>query len=227
MARGILGSILFLALLQSSGCASYPRAYSAESIEAWVVDADTGEALPGVVVVADWVLEAGSSLRRVGSLMTLETLTDENGRFAFPAWGPERVPYERRGVPPTARLTVADPRLIFFKSGYRAGGRENWLSMDALKGKGGSLRHSDWNGQKITLKRFEGDLTEYREHLESFGRITVESMFMDTIEACVENAIPRLIAALKREETQFGSAPTGRFRWSFETFMEPENCAGK
>ena len=48
--------LLMLLLLPLQSCAFY---YSAAPIEAWVVDAETGKPLEGVIVSANWQLKAG------------------------------------------------------------------------------------------------------------------------------------------------------------------------
>src|SRR3989442_12447607 len=88
-----------------------PPMYSAEGIEAWVVDEDSGQPLEGGVVVANWELMGGLHPDTVGQLMVMETVTDANGRFSFPAWGPKL-------RPPGGYLDSHDPALTLFKSGY-------------------------------------------------------------------------------------------------------------
>ena len=74
----------------------------------------------------------------LGYVELMETTTNENGEFSFPGWGPRLVvrPGEMRDETPT---------LLFFRSGYRLTGRENY---------NGTRRadvhtRSDWNESVI------------------------------------------------------------------------------
>ncbi|MBK8568958.1 MAG: hypothetical protein IPN81_02740 [Nitrosomonadales bacterium] len=71
--------------------------YSAEAIDAQIVDAKTNQPLEGVIVVAHWEVERvvptlfRSCLLEMTradafQLQIVETVTDANGRFHFPAW---------------------------------------------------------------------------------------------------------------------------------------------
>jgi hypothetical protein len=84
---------LLTATLPLAACAAGPPSrYSAESLEAWVVDDETSQPLEGVNVVAHWALFGGMHTDVVGQLMVMETVTDAQGRFFFPAWGPKKRP---------------------------------------------------------------------------------------------------------------------------------------
>ena len=83
----VLGTLMAL-----PACAG-PLTYSAEAIEAKVIDADTKKPLDGVVVTANWQLEEGTLGGNVqaGQLMVMEAVTGKDGKFAFPGWGPKTV----------------------------------------------------------------------------------------------------------------------------------------
>src|SRR5439155_24046729 len=87
----LLLSIAVATTLALPACAILvPTEYSAEPIDARVVDGTTGQPLSGVVVVAHWVLVSGNAgvSFTVGNLQVLEMLSDQDGRFRFSAWGP-------------------------------------------------------------------------------------------------------------------------------------------
>jgi hypothetical protein len=110
----VIVSQLVAATLFSHGCATAseefpPPAYSAKEIRATVVDGATGQPLEGVVVVARWVLR-----RMYGDgpkLHVAETVTDRQGKFLIPAWGP-------KPRPALMALTWKSPQLLLFKHGY-------------------------------------------------------------------------------------------------------------
>jgi hypothetical protein len=143
--------VLGLALLLASS-PSFAFIYRAEAIEGWVIDTDTGRPLEGVIVVAHWQLrggfEGGTPIRQ---LQILETVTDKNGHYLFPAWGPK---FALMG-----QLRSESPEILMFKPGYKFQLLNNpWYSdRDTTK--------SDWNGKTVKLERFTGTLGQYAQHL--------------------------------------------------------------
>lgn len=63
--------------------------YSADPIEAKVIDAETKQPLEGVTVVAHWELVYGTpgGSSPAGQLTAMEAVTDHDGKFHFPGWG--------------------------------------------------------------------------------------------------------------------------------------------
>ena len=84
MPRKLLG--LFAICVFVTGC--NPSEYTIEPIEAWAVDAETGEPIEGANVVATWALYTdhwhGSTFYEM--LEVKEAVTDKNGRFSFPGF---------------------------------------------------------------------------------------------------------------------------------------------
>ena len=135
--------LLLLATMLPS-CVFAPPFYWAEAIHARVIDAETGQPIEGVVVVAVWKLYGGGFGHggHHGALFVEETVTDANGEFAFGKWGPRR-------RPAYAALDTA-PWLLLFKSGYQ----HRFLSNEADSN--AALRRSDWTGGIVRLQRFVG-----------------------------------------------------------------------
>ena len=143
--------------------AGLPSHYSAEAIEGWVVDTETGEPLEEVIVVALWALYEtwdNGSVAFAEHIEVMETVTDEEGRYYFPAWGSLERPtktYLRRGV-----------RLYLFKEDYRYKGLKNeFRGRDDDRYK--TIHRSEWNGKTVTLEKFEGSLKEYAKHISRLG----------------------------------------------------------
>lgn len=190
---GSLGTVI-AAVMLVGGCATVGvPSYSAEPIEAWVVDEQTGESLEGVVVVANWLLMRGTlgGRTQLGPLMVLEAVSDARGRFFLPAWGP--VPNRTPGF-----LDHEDPELWFFKPGYQLVGVANHYASDHRTKP--STRKSDWNGKVIRLKRFAGEREKYAEHIASRGWSL--SSTLKWYEECTITRTPKLAAALDRENTR-------------------------
>jgi len=179
---------LLLLVLPLQGCAT---AYSAKEIEAWVIDAETKQPLEGVNVVAHWVLSFGMEGGQQTDLMLMESVTDKDGRFYFPAWGPVSIP---ASLPWEARMKNQDPAIIIFKPGYQWVGLSNEIT-GPYPDAGPAMRTSRWNGKIIAMKKFEGSLDRYGSMVD--GVLTGVSYGQ-----CRWKNIPRILVALDKESGQ-------------------------
>lgn len=158
-------AILSLLLLLASPCAageplSFPPAYySAQPIRGTVVDATTRQPLEGVIIVAQWILYetsvGGQNPRK--RLEVLETVTAPDGTYTFPGWGPKANLWsiDLAKAYMCCFLTDRDPKLSYFKPGYRP------LMLDNRVERNTSVRTSDWDGKTIELEPFRGSLNEW------------------------------------------------------------------
>jgi hypothetical protein len=142
--------------------------------------------------VAAWELEDPVAARGQGGLELMEDVTDANGEFHFPSWGPKPVP---QTAYPGTRLTNQDPRIVLFKSGYLPNAVYNDSHSTLLRNpedSGPELRDSQWDGKTIPLKKFEGGARAYASSVRgalsgvSFGH-------------CRWKKIPKMIIALNKE----------------------------
>ena len=179
--------------------------YSAEAIDAQIVDAKTNQPLEGVIVVAHWevsrvvpsfvpIMPFGNDPRGPFQLQIMETVTDANGRFHFPAWGP-------LSVPPLAALGDRDPGLIFFKEGYVPWGASGYHP-STFDYSASSTRSSQVNGTTIKLKKFEGDLQAYAAQ---FTNLSVNLGFATytRIGNCDWKRIPRMLGTVIKLKRSF------------------------
>lgn len=165
-------------LMGCSGCASY----QGDATEGWVVDATTKQPLEGVVVVVQWELYGGLHPSVKGRLLIQESVTDRNGRYAFPAWGPLR--------PKEYELDVGSPYLAFFKRGYVALElRNDWRPDRPLP----KVVNSRWNGKTVELQSYKGDLKDYDF---SGGLYSIRYLFGFSEEACAWELMPRMTAEM-------------------------------
>lgn len=173
--------------------------YSAEPIEAWVVDAETNQPLEGVNVVANWELKGGlEGGNLVGQVMVIEAITDSKGRFYFPGWGPIS------NLLTFGHIRENGPQLLIFKSGYKYQRLINKVSAGARPGP--SLK-SDWDGKSIKLERFSGTQREYAEDF----RFLNADLYMATSSSenggeggkCYWKKIPHMISAEYKQYQQF------------------------
>ena len=192
--------LLIFSLLSLQACAAM---HSAESIEAWVVDAQTGQPIEGAVVVAHWQLErkfaippgvVGYDPRGPLQLQILETVTDARGRFAFPAWEPRRAPMG-------SYLEGYDPRIIIFKSGYEYFADSN-MHHSKFDTSTSSTRTSELNGRTVKLKKFEGDLKGYEERISLLGG-AIGFATRPQSKNCDWQKIPQMLAAVFKQERVF------------------------
>ena len=126
--------------------------YSAAEITGIVIDADTNLPLEGVHVVAQWVVRGGTNYgTTVGYMNVMETVTDHDGRFHFPQWGPR--PNLHLG-----EIRREAPALMLFKGGYRYAAKENAGSSSAAAP---SSMKSHWNEKTIAMERYGGTTPDY------------------------------------------------------------------
>jgi hypothetical protein len=153
---------------ETLACAG-PLTYSATQIKGRVVDADSGEPIEGAVVVAQWVLfniGPGHGGHK-GRLHIHETMTDKDGYYMIPGWGP-------RIRPPMTELVNRDPEILIFKGTYEPKALYNSIA------RASSVRVSDWDGKIVKLKRTERGLEEQAFLLSSFfGRLESEDSNRD------------------------------------------------
>jgi hypothetical protein len=155
--------------------------YHAESIEGWVTEAETNKPLEGVIAI--------------GQLQIYETVTDKNGRYYFPAWGPKFALF--------GRLKSESPGIYLFRSGYKILGLDNNWYPDR------DLSKSDWNKKTVKLESFKGTLGQYADHLAGFNDGLWMVGFATSYrggDPCGWKAFPQMLRALDRLETEFRSA---------------------
>lgn len=197
MKRNIRHLLFILVCLGTPpACAAdeYPATYAAEAIEARVVDAATKQPLEGVIVTANWELVGGfEGNTPVGQMKVLEAVTDKNGKFTFPAWGPEP---RKKGY-----LRNRDPQLLLFKPSYEYKRLANEVSSKISME---SLRRSEWNGKTIELKKFKGTTEEHAKHISWL------STDMDRIhdyargaKTCTWKSTPQMLVALHKISFDF------------------------
>lgn len=140
-------------------CDGAPDEYIMEPIQAEIVDADTGAPIKGVVVVAFWKVEGPRQYVKIQ-----ESVTDINGSFFFPGWGPMK-----RVKEDDECFLYDDPHLKIFKPGYKAWGGTNMTRFTltptpdgTFNGVKSKVRKSMYSGTTIKLEPFVlGAMTEF------------------------------------------------------------------
>lgn len=89
--RAMLGVLVTVALMFCT-TAYAQLTFTAEAINGEVVDEETGQPLAGVIIVAKWTVDESLVGRNNDLLNVLETVTDKDGNYNFPTWGPKLIP---------------------------------------------------------------------------------------------------------------------------------------
>ncbi len=177
---------------------------SAEPVTAQVVD-DVGQPVAGVVVVAYWELHKGSftgDALPCGAADVEEAVTDQDGRFQIPSWGP---------VWSSCDMRSYNPLLVLFKSGYYPEGMNN-NPVDALQTV--SVSHSVWSGKTIVLRRYSDmDLTKtmppsYRDQFEGLN-VHLLDFVVNYPGECNWKKIPNMLRAIYLQKQQFEAVGHG------------------
>ncbi len=155
------GMAVLLAVIVPIACvAAAPAFYSGAAIRGRVVDAESQQPLEGVHVVTQTVLSTGFLHgQHVERFHVAETVTNARGEYELPAWGPKPRPF-------LSELDYGDPRLTYFKPGYRAEFRGNPASVP----NDNSVRASQWDGATIPLTQFRGAPEEWARELRTLQR---------------------------------------------------------
>ncbi len=179
--------LLLLALmLPITGCATY----SAKDFHGQVVDDATGAPLDGVVIVAQWLLERSMVGDDKALLKAMETVTDKNGNYTFPAWGPVTLP---------ARADFRagrDPKVVYFKVGYWPESEQNELLTD-IRHRSTPLGEFRSNGKTIRLKKWDGKGEEY------WSQLRVLANRMPSFYGVNWKNFPRMTWAIEQENRRY------------------------
>lgn len=188
---------LSLALLATplALAASAPAAHADGPWRAQVVDPDTRQPLPDVVVLAIWsTRSAGLFSRESGVHDVFETVTDTEGRFVMPA---------RSTVTVNPFVSIEGPRVLMFKSGYG-----NWYH-EGLGDQWSLSIGERARRAEAAKQRFEGEgaVIELRKLKTREER----RQFLPGIPMWVEKSrVPRYLEALDREAEALGLQPLGK-----------------
>lgn len=161
-----------------------PPVYFAKSISGQIVDEETGKPLEGVVIVAQWILfeiALGHGAHYGNTVNLIEVVTDQDGKYSIPGWGP-------RPRPPLKHLDHLDPRLSIFKSQYVP----LELSNESLGNHNKAMvRTSEWDGKVIKLKKFTGTAQERLHQLRfAFSGSYAETNKAAPLEILKEASLP-------------------------------------
>lgn len=155
----ILFAVLITVTCLFSNAANAQLAFTADAINGKVVDEETGAPLVGVIIVAKWTIEASYVGYDNELLNTLETVSDKDGKYGFPAWGPKMLPVTSIPISRSDLFGSGnDPGVVYFKKGYWPAREKNDTTYPGLNiadrktPLGGFIA----NGKTIKLKKWDG-----------------------------------------------------------------------
>jgi hypothetical protein len=125
------------------------------SIHVKVVDSD-GKPLDGVIATAVWTQEKSSFDGNIPSsvIHSYETITDNNGEFDIPKWGPE---FKGMNEHPTRSF----PSIFLFKDKYKVRILRNNHKRSVFD----VINKSDWDKKTVKLKRYKDSYPDYYENI--------------------------------------------------------------
>ena len=136
----------------------FPSFYYSPKMAARVVTPD-GKPVAGAIVVVSWTMHKSWNNVPVGPLKVEEVVTNADGWFRVPAWGPAQPDYALNSKEPIVRI---------FKPGLVP------LTIYNVEGVGMSsanrILRFRLQGQTITLEQFAGSPVEYERSLGPFIR---------------------------------------------------------
>lgn len=107
------GIILALILLSGPGCGNQWILFYDKPINGYVVDAETGTPIEGVIVVGMWDLAQFLGQGFGGYAKVIEVTTDKEGRFRLPFWATFKPWKFHSGMNEIA------PKIVIYKPGYK------------------------------------------------------------------------------------------------------------
>lgn len=192
----------FLILL--SGCfRNYiDRSYFGDPVEGWVIDSTTQKPIPNVVVHIEWDAESVGLWAHYNYLLHIdETVTDQNGYFKFPVWGPKQAKQDTVGKSPT---------LIFFKENFYIERVHYFHLKQKYEGEKAIPFSFNWrlipksyplsDNKVVAMKPFDGDLKKYVEDIDHFSSFRLNQILHTGCERW--SNIPKTIGRLFKVKKQ-------------------------
>jgi hypothetical protein len=151
--------LLSLIAVFVTSCA-YTVRYRSPEVSAIAVDKDTSKPIPGLTVTVSWnaILYTNvHSLENNDVIMDIHSgtaVTDTNGAFVIPSWGPV-------SCPSSWRYFRCDPVVSFSKSGRNLGYWDNLANgssfddIHALPFQTVDFGKPSWDGQKLKLPQWK------------------------------------------------------------------------
>jgi len=143
--------------------------FKADAITGKVVDEETGEPLAGVIIVAQWTIDPHFVGYDNELLNVLESVSDKDGNYGFPAWGPKLLSVPAVFISASDLFGKGDdPMVVYYKSGYWPAKEYNEVTYSGqeIASRKTPLGGFAANGKTIRLKKWDGkDERKYYDSL--------------------------------------------------------------
>lgn len=186
--------VLLVVALLAQGCVGF-GAYSFASIEARVVDEETGQPIEGAIVVANWQLEEATfhlTIKR-DSLEIQETVTDRDGRFKLAGFTKvNATPYFLKSRAPQIIIFKPNYRFYYYSAAYPMGEKAAGMS---------GIPQPDISGSTVKLKSFGSNREDYEDRFIGVG-VDLDFAYSITggaTDKCAWTKAPMIIAAMEKE----------------------------
>jgi hypothetical protein len=170
--------------------------YFGAPIRGRIVDGVTGAPIDNAIVVAfsqtGSLLHSGSG----GSIALLEAVTDTDGNYRLPGWGPK--------LAPTGRVRNNAPSIFVYKSGYVPLGADNHYGNKGSISLARLFIRSQRDGETLELQRFDGQIGDYYSKHADALRFYLGLFGLG--HPCLWKEIPLLLTSLRELDTQFAQA---------------------
>lgn len=176
-----------------------------------------GEPVAGAIVVANWNIHGPLNGASQGQLALAEVISDDNGRFRIPAWGPR--------TSTKGGIRIDEPTIRIFKPGFVPLVLKNYegVPMEAAA----SIIVSRFQNATITLTPFNGPPASYEASLKPLLRSLDPIFDPGWSEFCYWKQTPRLLFALETLKTQLAEQGGGhslRFAYQYGKITEISQC---
>lgn len=167
-----------------------PNYYYSPEMVARVVGGD-GKPVAGAIIVVSWNMNRGWTNYPLGSLAVAEAVTDAQGWFRVPAWGP---------LQSDDSMNVTQPVVRIFKPGFTP------LIVDNVEGVGmtsaNSIIRFRFQHQTLTLQRYSGVPAAYEKELDSLVT-SLNAIYVHSPQhKCYWRDTYRILLALENEKVK-------------------------
>ncbi|HEY8101773.1 MAG TPA: carboxypeptidase-like regulatory domain-containing protein [Burkholderiaceae bacterium] len=189
----------------------YPSVYFSPEIRARVVT-PSGEPVEGAVVVASWSITGFINNARLGQLALYEAVTDKNGDFYIPQWGPR---YALMGM-----IMGKEPTIRIFHPRFVPLVVEN--TQHVISVAASTVIRFRFQDQAISLVPFHGTPAEYEDQLSGLVR-SLDFFLFDTpvngAKRCYWKKVPRMLIALQSVKDELTREGIGKSIPSLQDYV--------
>ncbi len=197
-----------------SGCQTSLFGWSSPEMVARVATPD-GAPVAGAIVVANWNIEGPWNGASLGQLAIAEAVTDQNGTFRIPAWGPRS--------PAKGHIRIDEPTVRIFKLGFFPLIIYNYDGMP-MKAANSTIVFRLQN-QTIELTPFKGSLREYELPLGKLQDSLLSIYRYQNDDSCYWKEMPRILVAIEKLKIKLaeqGAGSTLRSAYMYAGPNEPQ-----